>query len=172
MSTSKSLSNHLKVLEERHRALDEKIIILEDEHTSNEIVNPLKLEKLELKNVQVDSAGTSDYHIGQSPDLRAQANSENHGIDISDLQGRQFTENDFKEFDRILVMDSSNYENVLALSASEEEKAKVDFILNLSHPGSNMSVPDPYFGGEDGFENVYQLLDQAIDNLIEEIKNG
>lgn len=130
-----------------------------------------KIEDKGLNHI-VDSAGTSDYHIGQSPDHRAQKNSEVHGIDISNLQGRQFTKEDFKNFDRIYAMDYSNYENIIALAESEKDKAKVDLILNLSHPNTNMSVPDPYFGGEDGFENVYKLLDEACNNLIADIENA
>lgn len=121
-------------------------------------------------NVSVDSAATSDYHIDQQPDERAIANCKTHGIDISNLRGRQFSVEDFDEFDRIFVMDSSNYENVVALARNEEDSKKVQLILNLSQPNSNMSVPDPYFGAEDGFENVYQLLDAACDVLIEELK--
>lgn len=121
-------------------------------------------------NVSVDSAATSDYHINQQPDERAIANCKTHGIDISNLRGRQFSVEDFDEFDRIFVMDSSNYENVVALARNEEDSKKVQLILNLSQPNSNISVPDPYFGAEDGFENVYQLLDAACDILIEELK--
>lgn len=128
-----------------------------------------KLESNDL-NVTVDSAATSDYHIGQQPDDRAIANCKEHGIDISHLKGRQFSEEDFDAFDRIFVMDSSNYENVVALARNEEDTKKVQMILNLSQPNTNMSVPDPYFGAEDGFENVYQLLDAACDVLIGELK--
>ena len=122
-------------------------------------------------NAQVDSAATSDYHIGQNPDDRAMANCKKHGIDISQLQGRQFTVDDFDAFDRIFVMDSSNYENVIALARDEEDSKKVQMILNLSQPNTNMSVPDPYFGADDGFENVYQLLDAACNILVEELKD-
>ncbi len=121
--------------------------------------------------VEVDSAGTSDYHIGQAPDHRAIAKSKEYGIDISQYKGRQLVAEDFEEFDRILVMDTSNYNNAVALVEDEQKKAKVEMILNLSQPGNNMSVPDPYFGGEEGFENVYQLLDHACDVLIKELKS-
>ena len=122
-------------------------------------------------NVSVDSAGTSDYHVGEAPDHRAIKKSSEYGIDISHYRGRQINADDFKIFDRILVMDASNYENTLLVSEDDDDKKKVEMILNLSNPNSNMSVPDPYFGEEDGFENVYQLLDAACDVLIKEIKN-
>lgn len=123
-------------------------------------------------NITVDSAGTSDYHIDQEPDHRAIAKAKEYGIDISHYRGRQIDVADFKTFDRILVMDASNYENTLLVAESDDDKSKVEMILNLSNPNSNMSVPDPYFGGEEGFENVYRLLDSACDVLIEQIENG
>ena len=122
--------------------------------------------------ITVDSAGTSDYHIDQEPDHRAIAKAKEYGIDISHYRGRQIDVADFKTFDRIVVMDASNYENTLLVAESDDDKSKVEMILNLSNPNSNMSVPDPYFGGEEGFENVYRLLDSACDVLIEQIENG
>lgn len=122
-------------------------------------------------NITVDSAGTSDYHIDQEPDHRAIAKAKEYGIDISHYRGRQIDVADFKTFDRIFVMDASNYENTLLVAESDEDKSKVEMILNLSNPNSNMSVPDPYFGGEEGFENVYRLLNSACDVLIEQIEN-
>lgn len=122
--------------------------------------------------ISVDSAATSDYHIGDAPDVRSVKKSLEYNIDISNYRGRQISKEDFHDFDLIFAMDTSNYENIVALTANEEERAKVELILNLNHPNSNMSVPDPYFGGEDGFENVYRLLDAACDKLVEEIKNG
>jgi len=121
--------------------------------------------------IKVDSAGTSDYHINHPPDERAIEKSKAYDIDISGYRGRQFEKADFDEFDRIFAMDFSNYENILNLSRSKEDSKKVEMILNLNHPNSNMSVPDPYFGGEAGFENVYQLLDAACDRLIEEFQS-
>lgn len=122
--------------------------------------------------VFVDSAGTSNYHVNQAPDPRAIKKSAEKGIDISHYKGRQLTAADFDEFDHIFVMDSSNYQNAIALTNDEEKARKVKMMLNLSHPNSNMSVPDPYYGAEDGFENVYNLLDAACDVLIQKIENG
>ncbi len=121
-------------------------------------------------NIEVDSAGTSDYHIDQSPDERAVGNCNSHGIDISNLRGRQLIVEDFDIYDKIFVMDTSNYQNTIALARNASDKAKVQMILNLSQPNSDMSVPDPYFGGEDGFENVYQLLDAACNVFLEELE--
>lgn len=121
--------------------------------------------------IEVDSAGTSDYHIGESPDHRATEKSAAYDIDISMLRGRQLVREDFDEFDKIFVMDTSNYENAMSLTSDASHLKKLDLLLNLSYPGENRSVPDPYFGGEEGFEQVYQLIDQACDVLIEQIKN-
>lgn len=122
--------------------------------------------------ITVDSAGTSDYHVGESPDQRAIAKSAEHGIDISHYRGRQLMPSDFDIYDCILVMDSSNYENAIALVDDVEKQKKVKMVLNYSFPSENRSVPDPYFGGEEGFEHVYQLLDHALDQFLDQIQNG
>lgn len=131
-----------------------------------------KLKQVGLSNeVEVDSAGTSDYHIGDPPDSRAIAKCKEHKMNISRYTGRQFEREDYDRFDRIFAMDFSNYQNMLQLSRSKEDQKKLELILNLSNPDSNMSVPDPYYGGESGFENVYKLLDAACDVLIEQIQS-
>lgn len=117
-------------------------------------------------NITVDSAGTSNYHIGENPDQRTIKNAKKHGIDLSPLIARQFTVSDFETFDRIFVMDKSNLSNVLTLAQSEEHKSKVDLLLNISHPDQNLEVPDPYFGGEQGFEEVFQLVYNACDVFV------
>lgn len=130
-----------------------------------------KLQKNGLDDVVVDSAGTASYHIGENPDPRTVANASKHGLQISHLIGRQFTVADFDNFDKIYVMDESNYRNVVSLARNEEDAKKVELILNAAHPGLNMPVPDPYFGGEDGFEHVYNLLDEACDYIVMNIRN-
>lgn len=130
-----------------------------------------KVEQNKIKNVVVDSAGTSDYHIGEHPDKRSTQNALTHGIDISNLIGRQFSVNDFDDFDLIYVMDESNYSNVILLARNKDDRDKVKLILNEIEPSANKSVPDPYFGGEQGFENVFQLLNKACDKIIENISN-
>lgn len=116
--------------------------------------------------IQIDSAGTSNYHIGECPDSRTISNAKTHSIDLSKLKARQFTVADFDAFDHIFVMDSSNYSDVVSLARNEDDIKKVELILNRVHINSNMSVPDPYFGGEQGFENVFILLDKACDVII------
>lgn len=130
-------------------------------------------KKLSDQNLQatVDSAATSDYHVGDKPDPRSIHKAAEYGIDITHQRGRQIQKSDFQTFDRIFAMDTSNYNNIISLTNQQEEKDKVELILNLSYPTANMSVPDPYYGGEDGFENVYRLLDAACDVIIKQLKN-
>lgn len=116
----------------------------------------------------VDSAGTANYHEGEAPDQRAINKAAENGIDISYYRGRQFQIEDFEEFDHIFTMDAENHKNILALTEDSAKQEKVRMILNLTSPNSNMSVPDPYFGGEEGFENVYQLLDAACEVFLKE----
>lgn len=109
----------------------------------------------------VDSAGTANYHVGDSPDYRSVSVAKNHGIDISFLRGRQFTVADFDSFDVLYVMDSSNYQNIISLARNEEDLQKVFLLMNEEFPNENREVPDPYYGNEEDFEVVYQQLDSV-----------
>lgn len=120
-------------------------------------------------NVDVDSCGTGGWHVGEAPDNRAQATMTAKGIDISGLRARQFSGRDFDKFDLIYAMDQSNYNDVRRMANTPEDESKVRMILNESNPNSNMPVPDPYYGGDDGFEQVYQLLDEACDRIVERL---
>lgn len=125
--------------------------------------------KINQEKVFVDSAGTAAYHVGNLPDKRSIAVAKKYGIDITIQKARKFTFEDFKNFDVIYAMDKSNYQNIIALSSSDEELAKVKMILNEPQPNKNYSVPDPYYGGDSGFENVYRMLDDACDVIAEKI---
>ena len=109
--------------------------------------------------VVVDSAGTAAYHIGEQPDIRSIEIANKYGIDLTSHIARQFSVNDFVEFDKIYAMDSSNYANIISLARDEKDRDKVDIILNGSNPKSFQSVPDPYYGGDNGFQDVYDMLD-------------
>lgn len=119
--------------------------------------------------VFVDSAGTSDWHVGKAPDPRSIEVAAQHDLDISHLRGRQFKVEDFDNFDLIYVMDASNYQNVVRLARTQEDEDKVIMILNEVNQGRNEQVPDPYYGGDDGFEKVYQMLDEATDRILMKI---
>ena len=112
-------------------------------------------------NFIVDSAGTANYHTGNSPDPRSIAVAKKYGLNISKLKGRQFLVSDFDRFDIIYVMDDSNFKNVIKLARNNQDISKVNFILNEVYPNKNFDVPDPYYGGDDGFENIYNMLDEA-----------
>lgn len=120
----------------------------------------------------IDSAGTSNFHVGENPDKRTIRNAKKNGVDVSTLIARQFKVDDFDKFDIIYTMDHSNYSNVIALARNKSDINKVRMILNELHPNENRAVPDPYFGGEEGFQHVFELLNAACDKIIEKIKNN
>ncbi len=128
-----------------------------------------KIKKQDLK-IDVDSAGTSNYHIGEAPDKRMQQKAIEHGLDISNQKGRQFTTSDFDEFDYIFAMDESNNTNILKLARNQEDENGVELFLEKYHPDLT-NVPDPYYGGAQGFEDVYQMLDIACTNFIKSLQN-
>jgi len=121
-------------------------------------------------NVTVDSTGFESFHLDDPPDARAIQEMKKNGIDISKHRMRLFSVEDFDRYDRIYVMDSNNYHDVLSLARDEEDIRKVDLILNVSEPGSNKMVPDPYYGGSSGFADVYRLLDKATDAIVRELQ--
>lgn len=130
-----------------------------------------KVAELDL-DVIVDSAGTSGLHAGEKPDPRMRATALSMGVDIDMLRSRKFTQADFDEFDLIYAMDASNYNNILSLARTESDKQKVLLILNELQPGKNLQVPDPYYGGEQGFVDVFNMLDAATDKIVEKIKRN
>ncbi len=123
--------------------------------------------KISGLDIKVDSAGTGDWHVGEAPDKRSVAIALKHGIDISNQRARHFQTIDFELFDKIYVMDRSNLANVLALAPSSEARAKVSLILDEVYPDEHREVPDPYYGGNDGFQKVYDMLDKACDKIVE-----
>ena len=128
-----------------------------------------KIKKYRLDAV-VDSCGTANYHVGDSPDQRAQLTLKKQDTDISQLKGRQFSISDFDRFDIIYTMDEDNYRNVLALARNEDDKNKVDMIMNKLYPKENIPVPDPYYGGQQDFEDTYKMLDLVCEKISDELK--
>lgn len=119
--------------------------------------------------VTTDSAGTHAYHIGEQPDHRAQQTARSRGIDLSDLRGRKAIENDFHEFDYVLAMDDDNYRLLEDICPAGFE-AKLSLFLDFSNEYSETQVPDPYYGGDQGFEHVFDLVESASKGLLEDIK--
>ncbi|MEZ4874552.1 MAG: low molecular weight protein-tyrosine-phosphatase [Flavobacteriaceae bacterium] len=125
--------------------------------------------KVDRTKVQVDSAGTGGWHVGELPDPRSIEVAQKHGIDITDQRGRKFSAYDFEQYDYIFVMDNSNYQDVIKLANTNEEIAKVKLILDEIFPEENVDVPDPYYGGSQGFENVFQMLDDACERIAQRL---
>ena len=119
----------------------------------------------------VDSAGTGNWHVGQQPDKRSITTAKSRGLDISCQKARQFKPSDFNEFDHIFVMDSSNLRDVLKQAPNENAKGKVNLMMDLAYPGEAIDVPDPYFGGPEGFDNVYDMLDEACEIVARKLIN-
>ena len=128
--------------------------------------------KLSSDHFTVDSAGTGNYHIGKKPDSRSIQVAQLNGIDISKQKARQFTAQDYDDYDYIFAMDGSNLQNILALAPNLKAKEKVKLILNELFENENADVPDPYFGLENGFEIVYNMLDEACEVIAKKLKNN
>lgn len=118
----------------------------------------------------VDSSGTSGFHIGEPPHHLSQKVTRLNGIDISAQRCRQFSEEDLRFYDKIYVMDQSNYADLKRLCKTAWMPEKVMLILNELYPGEDREVPDPWYGGEAGYHNVFDLLEKACEKIIEKSK--
>jgi protein-tyrosine phosphatase len=120
------------------------------------------------ENIAIDSCGTSNYHIGDSPDPRTIANATRNGVAI-DHCGRQLAEQDLADFDFILDMDQSNYRNILKLPGSNEYAHKVKLMREFDPHGGG-DVPDPYYGGEQGFQEVFDILNRSLEEFLQQVQ--
>mgnify|MGYP001373700957 CR=1 FL=1 len=130
-----------------------------------------KIKERDLDNFfVVDSAGTGSWHVGNLPDQRMRTTALTRGIELTS-RARQIEENDLYEFDHILVMDKDNLNAVKSLIKDNTYpiNSKIKLILSYSKKSQLDEVPDPYYGGQNGFENVLDLLDDAIDELIDSL---
>ncbi len=116
--------------------------------------------------ITIDSAGTAAYHINEPPDKRTIANALKHGVDLSALRARQFSVEDFDEFDLILGMDANNVTTILFLAKIETQRKKVKLFLDANYPNEDRSVPDPYYGNEASFEHVFQLVYKGCEAIL------
>lgn len=128
-----------------------------------------KVQKSSIQGLEIDSAGTSAYHVGERPDSRMIATAQSHGVHLPS-RARQISRSDIKEFDLILAMDKSNYRDIIALCENEEEKSKIKLMRDFDDQNPGADVPDPYFGGDSGFEEVYQILDRSGEKLLSYIQ--
>ena len=127
-----------------------------------------KIKEAEL-DWEVQSAGTGSWHIGEAPDPRSQKIAKINGIDISKQKAQKFSQKHFSEFDRIYTMDSSNYRDVVNMAINEEDKNKVELIMNLVEPGKNKAVPDPYYDDE-LYSVVFEMLEKACENIMKDLR--
>ncbi len=127
--------------------------------------------KVDSTAVHVDSAGTGGWHIGALPDPRSVDIARTYHIDITDQRCRKFIAKDFENFDWIYVMDRSNYSDVLSMAETENHTRKVKLILDELEQGSKLEVPDPYYGGGRGFEKVFELLDEACEQIAKSLSD-
>lgn len=121
--------------------------------------------------VLVDSAGTHAYHLGKSPDPRAILTAKARGIDISHLRARQAEPGDFEEFDLILVMDEHNYDTLLFTCPDRRHREKIGYLLDYAPHLKVRNLPDPYYGGEVGFEKVMDMLEDACAGLLRHLQD-
>lgn len=119
--------------------------------------------------VLIDSAGTHDYHVGDKPDSRALRAAQQRGYDMSKLRGRQVGEDDFRRFDYVLAMDTANLAILRRISPPDSD-TRARLFLEYARHHSEHEVPDPYYGGEDGFERVLDMVEDAAQGLLEEIR--
>ena len=126
--------------------------------------------KTKSSNIEVDSAGTAAYHVGELPDSRSIEIAKKYHIDLSKQRARQFNRADFDKFDIIYAMDTNNYAHLISLTSKDDERNSIRLILNEINPNLYESVPDPYYGGENGFQNVYNMLNEACDKIIHNIE--
>lgn len=125
-----------------------------------------KAEKAGLHQWVIDSAGTETFHVGEPPHHLSQKVARLNGIDICDQRARQFSSEDFKRFDKIYAMSEDVLTEIRRMSNGVFDASKIDLLLNELHPGKNKSVPDPWYGTEPGFHEVYALIEKACDRII------
>jgi protein-tyrosine phosphatase len=114
----------------------------------------------------IDSAGTNGYHVGEEPHRLSQKVALLHGIDISRQRARRFTAADFNRFDKIYAMAEDVIEEMQRIARKDFDATKVDLLMNELYPGKNMDVPDPWYGTEPGYHEVFAMVDKACDKIV------
>lgn len=121
---------------------------------------------------QADSAGTSSWHVGESPDMRMRRVAARHGLSYNG-RSRQFHEGDLDHFDLILAMDRNNYADLLRQARNEQQRRKIRLLREFDPMGgAQAEVPDPYYGGLDGFEETYQIVERSCNGLLDSLEAG
>jgi protein-tyrosine phosphatase len=115
---------------------------------------------------EIDSAGTNGYHTGEAPHHLSQKVARHHGIDIGAQRARRFMGSDFQRFDKIYAMAEDVIDDMRRIAGRQFDETKVDLLMNEVHPGKDEDVPDPWYGPEPGYHEVYSMLDKAADRII------
>ena len=118
----------------------------------------------------IDSAGTNGYHVGEAPHRLSQKVAKLNGIDICEQRARQFVKEDMERFDKIYAMADDVVEDIRRIAKNNFDESKVDLFLNELHPGQHRSVPDPWYGTEPGYHEVYHLINETCDEIIRKYK--
>jgi len=119
--------------------------------------------------IEIDSAGTHAYHVGNPPDSRSATTALERGIDLSDLRARQVTVGDFSTYDYVIAMDRENHGNLMRL-CPENYRERIHMFMDFAHDWSNAEVPDPYYGGASGFDRVFDMVESASLGLLAQIQ--
>ena len=136
--------------------------------TAEGVFRRLVEERAPQLTLEIDSAGTHDYHVGEPPDERSVAAASRRGIDLSSLRARQVADEDFERFDLIVAMDRLNRETLLERSPLEYH-GRIRLFMEFAGGSSMEDVPDPYYGGPLGFEQVLDLAEEAASGLLDEV---
>ena len=118
----------------------------------------------------IDSAGTNGYHVGEAPHRLSQKVARLNGIDICEQRARQFVKEDMERFDKIYAMADDVVEDIRRIAKNNFDESKVDLFLNELHPGQHRSVPDPWYGTEPGYHEVYHLINETCEEIIRKYK--
>ena len=137
--------------------------------TAEGVLRKLLEERAPELDVQVDSAGTHAYHVGEPPDPRAQRAAQRRGVDLSAQRARRVTEHDFAHFELVLAMDEQNRDALLEICPAEH-RGRVRLLLEFAPHTGRSSVPDPYYGGSVGFEHVLDLVEEAAAGVLEHLR--
>ncbi len=138
--------------------------------TAEGVFRDLVFKQNYSNSIFTDSAGTHAYHIGEPPDGRSQKTALSRGIDLSDLRARKAVKEDFDNFDYVLAMDNDNYQILKALCPSNYLD-KLKLFLDFTSDYNDSEVPDPYYGGVQGFDYVFDLVESASNGLLDDIKS-
>jgi protein-tyrosine phosphatase len=138
--------------------------------TAHAVFRKLVIDEGLADRIEIDSAGTHAYHIGEPPDSRSQQTALSRGIDMNDLRARKVERGDFSDYHYILAMDQDNLSNLRALIAGGSSPARVELFMDYAADWSEQEVPDPYYGGAQGFERVFDMVEAASRGLLDALR--